>query len=411
MNDNNDSFSSTFKKTFTFDKSVTYYRNWCAFFLLGTINNLSYVVVNSSAQSLTDSFDSQTVSNLIGLVPAANVLAGVFARSLNTYLYDKVTTKGRVGANGLCMFAALGLLGIAATPGSIINHYSACLAFITVMGGTCSFGESAIVGRIREYPAELVDGWSSGTGMAGVLGSGLYLFFVLTFDLEAYQIYYLCLPTGLLYFLAYFVILLPPDEAERRSTYDDYTIQLNQDGESRSQESKWVQFQRSFGCVGWLAFNLFAVYFFEYVASVGAADRANDHEDTEAKFWTQQSYEILAFLYQVGVLISRSSLSFVKVKKVWVLTLLQGVNFVLWVTQATYRYLPLWFQFILMVYVGLLGGAAYVNICYIALNSNHIEEKDRELCVNIVMFSITFGIFGASAFTILMDETWLKDQN
>ena len=33
-----------------FDKGGQFYRNWFAFFLLGTINNFSYVLVNSSAQ-------------------------------------------------------------------------------------------------------------------------------------------------------------------------------------------------------------------------------------------------------------------------------------------------------------------------------------------------------------------------
>ena len=141
MEDSSSSFSETLSSFVTFNKSSTFYRNWFAFFILGTINNLAYVVVNSSAQSLTDSFDSQKISNLIGLVPAANVTAGVFARSLNTSLYDKVTTKGRIGANAIVMFCALGLLGIAATPGSPVNHYSACLVFITILGGTSSFGE------------------------------------------------------------------------------------------------------------------------------------------------------------------------------------------------------------------------------------------------------------------------------
>ena len=142
--------------------------------------------------------------------------------------------------------------------------------------------------------------------MAGVLGSGLYLALVLAFDLEAYQIYFLSLPTVLLYVIAYHCILLPPDPSEKtRGKYDDYTIQLNEaDDENKlvvvTEESKWVQFRRCFGGVGMLAFNLFAVYFFEYVASTGAADRANDHNDTDAKFWVKQSYAILAFLYQVG---------------------------------------------------------------------------------------------------------------
>ena len=52
------------REKLTFSKSRAYYRNWLAFFLLGTINNLSYVIINSSAQSLTQSFNSEKVVGL-----------------------------------------------------------------------------------------------------------------------------------------------------------------------------------------------------------------------------------------------------------------------------------------------------------------------------------------------------------
>ena len=402
------------QSAFTFKKDRIFYRNWIGFFILGTINNLAYVIVNSSAQSLTDSFDSQKVSNLFGLIPAANVTAGLFARSLSTALFDRVSTKGRIGANGLTMFASLGLLGIAATPGSPLNSYWICLVFIVILGGTSSFGESSLVGYIRRYPPELVDGWSSGTGMAGILGAGLYLALDAA-GLEAWQIYFICLPSVVVYLIAFHYILVPPEEL---SESYGYTIQEKDSSEkdqlldSKDEGPKGPTLQKYIRClkmIGWLGFNLFAVYFFEYVASTGAADRAEDPNETESGFFSRQSYAILAFLYQVGVFISRSSLSFVKISKVWILTVLQGINFVLWVLQATFHFMPIWLQFILMVYVGLLGGAGYVNICYIVLNSPSIPDIDRELCVNMIMYCITFGIFSASAFTILMDETWLSD--
>lgn len=45
----------------------------------------------------------------------------------------------------------------------------------------------------------------------------------------------------------------------------------------------------------------------------------------------------------------------------WVLTALQAANFVLWLLQAKYLFMPIGVQFVLMVQVGLLGGASYVN--------------------------------------------------
>lgn len=36
---------------------------------------------------------------------------------------------------------------------------------------------SVLLGYLRKYPSELVGGWSSGTGLAGVGGAALYLAF------------------------------------------------------------------------------------------------------------------------------------------------------------------------------------------------------------------------------------------
>lgn len=41
-------------------------RNWVALFILGSINNLSYVVVGSAAQDIVTFYN---VENLIGLIP------------------------------------------------------------------------------------------------------------------------------------------------------------------------------------------------------------------------------------------------------------------------------------------------------------------------------------------------------
>lgn len=44
-----------------------------------------------------------------------------------------------------------------------------------------------------------------------------------------------------------------------------------------------------------------------------------------------------------------------------------------------------------MIYVGLLGGASYVNIFYLLLNDDKYPTNDRELCINIAALFITVG--------------------
>lgn len=126
------------------------------------------------------------------------------------------------------------------------------------------------------------------------------------------------------------------------------------------------------------AINLLLVYFFEYVASVGAADKAQGPGSLHSKDWfVSNAFVLLAFSYQLGVFISRSSLRIIRIRRVEILTVIQAANFVLWILQAKYVFLPVGAQFPLMIFVGLLGGASYVNIFYNLLNDDIYPEEDR----------------------------------
>ena len=41
---------------------------------------------------------------------------------------------------------------------------------------------------------------------------------------------------------------------------------------------------------------------------------------------------------------SRSSLEIIRVRRIWILTLLQGLNFALWMLQAKYMMMNIWLQ-------------------------------------------------------------------
>ncbi|MEQ2197749.1 hypothetical protein XENOCAPTIV_002802 [Xenoophorus captivus] len=70
-------------------------------------------------------------------------------------------------------------------------------------------------------------------------------------------------------------------------------------------------------------------------------------------------------LYQIGVLVSRSSLYCIKFKRVWIFSLLQVVNAVFLLFAVRFQFLPsAWIVLVIILYEGLLGGAAYVNTFY-----------------------------------------------
>ena len=66
--------------------------------------------------------------------------------------------------------------------------------------------------------------------------------------------------------------------------------------------------------------------------------------------------------YQVAVLISRSSISWLKIKLLWILPIAQAINLVLILVHIIHPYFSSVFILLAIVFFeGLIGGSAYVN--------------------------------------------------
>jgi len=380
-----------------------------SFFLLGTINNFGYVVVISAAKSLADGFGKK---ELYGVITWANVGFGFFFRAVNTFALEHVAYKWRVAATTL-----MNLLGMAGLVISFYINFWFAIAMIVLLGsGGSSFGESVMLGYLKRYPASLVDGWSSGTGMAGVAGSLMYIVLVAAFTGQSenftnQMIFLILTPTALLYIVTYAFALSEPKQADEQEDGQQAALLADEDGAPTAAsvdavtETGGQRYWRCTKIVAWRSFNLFLVYFFEYVCITGAGDRASD---LKGDWFRENAYAIFQFCYQVGVLCSRSSLKFFKFPWIEILTLLQAVNFFILLAHDKWPFINIWVLFALMFYAGLLGGASYVNVFYLLLHDKAIPDKDREVCINLAAFAITAGITSSSIFTLVMENTFLK---
>lgn len=73
-------------------------------------------------------------------------------------------------------------------------------------------------------------------------------------------------------------------------------------------------------------------------------------------------YRWLQVTYQIGVFVSRSSLSFYETNQIWIMSILQFVNVIYFTFQAIFMTVPtIYYVFILVFWEGLLGGCCYVN--------------------------------------------------
>ena len=411
-------------------------RNWCSFWTLGTINNFAYVVILCGAANLADSFNDR---KLTGFVQWANVAVGIFVRTLNMYfLY--------VPANFRFLCVALAFLtGYTILAISVYFNFWLSIFAIVAIGGACSFGESLLLGYMKNYPATVTGGWSSGTGMAGVGGSLYYLLFWIGLHDHMkmdctdalFIIFATLLPLTVLYLLVFMFGPTRPvglkggctctdrvevyaghlgcieeedEEVEDEDEDEDHgstPLLLNQPENSNvGGETYCGRIYRLGSAVSGTALQLLLVYFFEYVVSVAFAIHAPSYE-LNGGWWCGNGYTLLQFCYQSGVLLSRSSLSFLRIQRIGIITLLQAINFLGWFLNAKYHFLTIWMQTTWMVWVGCMGGAMYVNVFANLVDDKTIASKDRELSINLVAMAMNGGIVSSSIFQIVADNTFL----
>eukprot|EP00946_MAST-07B_sp_MAST-7B-sp1_P001760 g1760.t1 len=360
-------------------RSLSTCRNWCSFWTLGAINNFAYVVILCAAANLADSFND---GKLTGFVQWANVAVGVGVRALNMYCLSTSTFKR------FYIVTIAFLLGYVALSVSVYFDFWVAISSIIFIGGACSFGESLILGYMKNYPSMVTGGWSSGTGMAGVGGSAFYLAMWLLLHghlnyrcTDSLFIIFACLiPLTFVYLVVFVWGPTRPEGLRGGCVCDDHDssvdlsftskMHLQRNGQANSasdvhgnalnaspdlpllenaedygsgaeagiiEASEQIRMHgdkcscsrlcRIVGLVKVVGINLMLVYFFEYVISVAFAIHAPSLM-RNGQWWCTNGYTVLQFSYQSGVLLSRSSLQYLRISNVSVLTALQGVNFV-----------------------------------------------------------------------------------
>ena len=120
-------------------------------------------------------------------------------------------------------------------------------------------------------------------------------------------------------------------------------------------------------------------------------------------------YVIFSFCYQIGVFMSRSSLSIIKIPRVEILTILQFFNFVFFLMNTIFVFLPNFYVcFAFMVWVGLMGGGSYVNVMYQILESPDLAKNEKELALTMTTVCNDIGILTASLLSLLLANTAFK---
>jgi battenin len=467
-----------------------YRRNYAFFWILGFINNFHYCLVLSAAANIAESYD---LKKYVALISWANVFGGVFFRLLNAFAFAHVSYNWRFLATGLQTLLGIILVCVSPYIGSNnVVRFSTALLGVFFCGNGSSYGESAALGYLGRFPGGLVGAWSAGTGMSGVLASLAYLGLAAT-GLSNSAIFFASVPLVFVYWGAYYagisvVVTQPSAEISSGESSSLLTAPTNA-GELRCEEnplsipqspatvvvvasnnwtatpwtstasraphvSLWQSLSRAWPAiralhrlVAYNSVNLMLVYIAEYAAQLTAPFAFPCSFVKGGRFLLVNSYVITQLCYQLGVLCSRSSLACVRIRRVEILTAIQCVNAVAWFIQsktlvvsaseddgATEEKLAM-ILFSYMFFVGLLGGASYVNVFYnireeLVLRpstetteetmqiqssdanesdrlpeASEVEKQQRELAMNIGALYAVAGITIGSMLDVILTNT------
>lgn len=354
-------------------------RHAVAFFILGLLNNMMYVVILTAALEILPSHVPTGILAFVNIAPA------VVSKALFPYYFKGEIWYGwRVWACTLGSFC--GMMCIAFFPGLFLR-----LVGIGIASFASGLGEITFLQYATRYPHQVTTyciGWfASGTGAAGLIGAsawwivrplgvrgGLGLLSLLSFGTA----------------LSFFVILPLPSIMSR--SMDETTEALMQDSDREPERNLSLSFSDKAQLLKPMLIPyimpLICVYFAEYTINQGVAPTllftvpdSKQHKLLSMIIHSLRDYyPLYQLVYQAFVFISRSYTSILPLPPIpkawlWSPAILQVCLLVLLSSESIYD----WFKasiarslvIVLVAVEGLAGGSSYVSVM------SHIGGSDR----------------------------------
>ncbi|KAG8513596.1 Battenin [Galemys pyrenaicus] len=383
--------------------------------LLGLCNNFSYVVMLSAAHDILSQHRAPGNQSHVHPDPTPTPHNNSSRFDCNSVSTAAVLLADILPTLVIKLLAPLGLHLLPYSPRVLVSGVSAVGSFILVAWShsvaislcgvvlasiSSGLGEVTFLSLTAFYPRAVISWWSSGTGGAGLLGALSYLGFTQV-GLSPQHTLLSMLGIPALLLVSYFLLLVPPelqdpggeDEAETsaRQPLMNNEAPKSKPGSSSdfSPWEKWTVFK---GLLRYII-PLVLVYFAEYFINQGLFELLFFRK---ASLNHAQQYRWYQMLYQAGVFASRSSLRCCHIRYTWILALLQCLNLAFLLADVWLSFLPsIYLVFLIILFEGLLGGAAYANTFHnisLEVSTCWTSHKHREFAMAAACISDTLGI-------------------
>lgn len=390
-------------------------RNLVGFWLLGLCNNFAYVIMLSAAHDIlkeqedksenTHHNETTTVSpddqhylkcNPIstGAILLADILPTLIIKLTAPFYIQYISYRLRVITVVFFSLASFLLVGFS------VGIWMSILGVVcaSICGG---LGEITYMSLSAFFHRNVISTYSSGTGGAGVFGALSYAGLT-SAGLSPRNTVFVMVIIPVTMAISYFIILVKPEsmytrlvpagksDDDRKALLDDHKEVVKQPYLTLKEKLKLL--------IPLLKYMipLILVYFAEYFINQGLMEILYFNN-----IWlsTSEQYRWYQVDYQLGVFLSRSSVNLFEVKRLWALPIIQFINLGILLTQVFYRYIPnIFIIFVIILFEGLLGGAAFVNTFYKI--SKEISPEYREFSLGAATIADSFGISVAGAVAI-----------
>jgi len=419
------------------------YRNLVAFFLLGLLNNVTYVLMNAGAGDI--------VPGNYAVIYLCNIFPSMLVKITGPYWFQYFTYRQRI----LMASISVALCYI------LVNHFETTwlrlfgVALGAVQGG---LGEATLLAMSQFFtnPEQCLVFYSSGTGLAGPIGYFISLvispLLILNSSSNALKNIFSTI-LGEIFVAMYFAtfvfvletpwidqirqasqevifkktkmstdasmsesflsepaleapclagnIMPPPAEpplgiAAQQPADDHASVQrVKSVADTFSAKERFM-----FICGLWpYMVPLFVVYLSEYACQSGVwtafalpSTAAEAAERLKHKSHRDFAYKALNLTYQVGVFVSRSSGLLLQptVATLWLMPILQCAFWGFFAADSVQHFWYGWTVLMPAFVVGLLGGAVYVNA--FTLIDRNLSPEYRELALSATSFGVDAGI-------------------
>lgn len=361
-------------------------RIFTSFWLFGLLNNVLYVVILSAAVDLVGPLVPKAVVLLANILPAFTIkITAPFFIHLIDYKYR------------IWILIVLSTLGMILVSSATLELTIFGIILASISSG---LGEITFLQLTHFYEDSALKGWSSGTGGAGLIGSGLFLLLttILQINVRLVLLSFTIYPLGFLYYFK-----LPKlQQYERIDVVDNI-------GDS----AKHTHILRTINKLKTLIIPymipLTTVYFAEYLINQSIAPTLLFPIEKLPFKQYRDVYVTYGTLYQLGVFISRSSSSIIRIRKLYLPSMLQGLNVLILLLQSIYFFIPsVYIIMIIIFYEGLLGGVSYVNTFHLIIDE--IDNDNREFALGAVSMSDSGGIVMSAIVGMFLEKSLCQYQ-